>query len=631
MKTHFVALSLFLLTICTSPLKAQGNSWTSFSSPSQGPILAFADSPSGATLMAASGIGIFSTSDGGTTWTLAGNSGLASLEVDALLYVGSTLLAGTHNGVYTSKDNGATWTSTSSGIIKAYNSYLTVFKLVSSPSGIIYAATESGIYKSTNSGLNWTALSKIPNAGATTRTIAVDSAGVIYAGTTSGANGGSASAAGSIYISSDGGVTWRYSGIQDWSFRTMTIDSTGRIFAGSWRTPYTPGALYSSSDGGQTWKIILSNLSVNVVEVIGTTVWVGTRDAVLYKSTDGVNFQIVPSSSMAVFAIHQTSGNLLAGSDGLFTSADGGNTWLQNSTSFSLKQQISQLAFAPDGSLYARSMLFGILRSYDGGATWNWVNSGLSLEQNRSPNYDEIFTNQLGEMLTSRRNVLYRLIGNGSTWTASNLKPTNYVTAHVVMSTGEIIVSDYLACLYRSTDGGSTFTGCNNKVSSSAGIVFKLYNASNGTLYAAAEVGGVYASTDDGSTWTNLGLTAKGNTYDVVLTPAGELIACEASSSGIIFRYTGNNTWVRSDTGITVSDTIYHLTVTSTGQIVAIGNLGAYISPDGHTWTTMTGLPRLSRTYTEEIRPQFPASDANGYLYVGFSYEGLGIFRAGPL
>jgi hypothetical protein len=45
----------------------------------------------------------------------------------------------------------------------------------------------------------------------------------------------------------------------------------------------------------------------------------------------------------------------------------------------------------------------------------------------------------------------------------------------------------------------------------------------------------------------------------------------------------------------------------------------------------MTGLPRLSRTYTEEIRPQFPISDANGYVYVGFSYEGLGIFRTGPL
>ena len=631
MKTHFVTLCLAICVFTAASSAAQASSWSAFPSPSQGPILSFADAPNGTTLMAVSGTGIFTTSNGGTTWSLAGNSGLGSLEVDTLLYVGSTLLAGTHNGVYCSKDNGATWTSTSSGIPKAYSSYLTVFKLVSSPSGIIYAATESGVYKSANSGSTWTALSKIPNAGATTRTIAVDANGVIYAGTTSGANGGSASAAGSIYISSDGGVTWRYSGIQDWSFRTMTIDSTGRIFAGSWRTPYTPGALYCSSDGGNTWKILLSNLSVNVVEVIGTTVWVGTRDATLYKSLDGVNFQVVPSSSMAVFAIHQTSTCLLAGSDGLFTSLDGGNTWTQNSTSFNVKGQISQVAFAPDGSIYARSMLFGILRSYDGGNTWNWVNNGLSLEQNRSPNYDEIFTNNLGEMLTSRRNVLYRLVGNGNTWVPSNLKPTNYVTAHTVTPTGEILVSDYFSCIYRSTDGGSTFTGCNNKVSTSAGIVFKLYNASNGTLYAATEVGGIYSSNDDGVTWTNLGLTAKGNTYDVILTPAGELIACEASSAGVVFRYTGSNTWVRSDTGITGSDVIYHLKVTSTGQIMATGNLGAYISPDGHTWTAMTGLPRLSRTYTEEIRPQFPISDVNGYVYVGFSYEGLGIFRTGPL
>src|SRR5581483_8182812 len=544
---------------------------------------------------------------------------------------GSNLLASTHNGVYCSKDNGATWISSSTGIPKAYNSYLTVFKLVSSPSGIIYAATESGIYKSTNSGTNWTALSKIPNAGATTRAIVVDSAGVIYAGTTSGANGGSASAAGSIYISSDGGLSWRYSGIQDWSFRTLTIDSTGRIFAGSWHTPYTPGALYCSSDHGATWKVLLSNLSVNVVEVIGSTVWVGTREAILYKSFDEVSFQTVPAGSMSVFAIHQTKACLLAGSDGLFTSLDSGSTWQQHSVSFNITGQISQVVFANDGSIYARSQLFGILRSYDGGVTWTWVNNGLNLEQNRSPNYDEIFTNQLGEMLTSRRNVLYRLVGNGNTWVPSNLKPANYVTAHIVTPTGEILVSDYFSCIYRSTDGGTTFTGCNNKISTSAGIVFKLYNASNGTLYAAAEVGGIYASTDDGYTWTNLGLTAKGNTYDVILTPAGELIACEASSAGVVFRYTGNNTWVRSDTGITGSDVIYHLKVTSTGQILATGNLGAYISPDGHTWTPMTGLPRLSRTYTEEVRPQFPVSDSNNYIYVGFSYEGLGIYRTGPL
>src|SRR6185369_2870444 len=182
MKTHFVAFCFLAFTFYSATTAAQ-STWTAFPSPSQGPILSFVDTPSGSTLMAASGTGIFSTADGGNTWTLAGNSGLASLEVDTLLYVGTTLLAGTHNGVYSSKDNGATWTSSSSGIPKAYSSYLTVFKLVSSTTGIVYAATESGIYKSTNSGTTWTALSKIPNAGATTRAIAVDATGVIYAGT----------------------------------------------------------------------------------------------------------------------------------------------------------------------------------------------------------------------------------------------------------------------------------------------------------------------------------------------------------------------------------------------------------------------------------------------------------------
>jgi len=622
--------TIVLVILCLVASRTASQSWQPVATPSQAPVLAFADSPSGGIIAAVSGSGIYKSLDYGTTWTSAGNSGFASLEIHTVLYVGSTLYAGTHNGVYKSADDGQTWMCVSKGLPLGYGSFPTVFKLAAAPDGTIYAGTESGVYKTANSAVSWTKTATLVSNGATVRALFIDSAGTIYAGTTSGASGGAPSAAGSVYISRDGGTTWSGTGIREWSIRAITMDTRGRLFAGAWATPYTSGGLYSSADGGITWSLVLPNVSVNVVYCFGSSAWVGTRDAVLYRANNyGTIFNVVPSSAMAVFAIHRVPNKVFLGSNGIYRSLDNGVSWSQANSGISMRGQVSQLLFLPDGSIYARSMLFGIVRSFDGGLTWSDVNAGLNIKQGRTPQHNEIFLNAYGEVMAARDSKVYRLAGNGNLWVMSNLSAQILVTGNTLTGAGEILVSDQSACVYRSTDGGSTFTGCTSKISPSGGIVFKLLTAPDGVIYAGLESGGVYMSTDNGYTWSSMGLTSTGNLYSIAITPGGMLLAASAGTNGLVYRYTGNSTWVRSDTGIIGSDAIYALTATPSGEVVAAGNLGVYISADGQNWTNCsTGIPRLSRTYTEEIRPQFPVVDSAGYMYFGFSYEGYGIYRS---
>ncbi len=263
---------------------AAGSQWAQSSS---GFWRAIASSADGTRLAAVasypvSGGGIYTSTNGGVTWTQSSAPNLAWASI-ASSADGTRLAAVVENyydgitnyggSIYTSTDGGLTWAQSS-----APNTYWS--SIASSADGTRLAAVSSwgGIYTSTDGGLTWIQSSApsafwsaIVSSADGTRLAAVDgNSGCIWissdgglawtqssappsASIASSADGTHlAAVGGGIYISTNSGLTWTQSSASGgWSAIASSADGTR--LAASYTIGEGAGDTYTSTDGGLTW------------------------------------------------------------------------------------------------------------------------------------------------------------------------------------------------------------------------------------------------------------------------------------------------------------------------------------------------------------------------------------------
>src|SRR4029077_11385451 len=116
-----------------------------------------------ATVYAATGMGVFKSTDGAASWTSA-NNGLGAQPVNALAVdpkSPSTIYAGTANaGVFRSTDAAASWTAATNGLTPTLIHSLAIDPKTFST---IYAGTGAGLFKSTDGAASWTAVGGQPS------------------------------------------------------------------------------------------------------------------------------------------------------------------------------------------------------------------------------------------------------------------------------------------------------------------------------------------------------------------------------------------------------------------------------------------------------------------------------------
>ncbi len=176
----------------------------------------------------------------------------------------------------------------------------------------------------------------------------------------------------------------------------------------------------------------------------------------------------------------------------------------------------------------------GIWKSTDRGASWRLKTAQhlpiSTLAQDPRAGQTTIWYAATGEFSGTVRTVgdtplfgsgFYKSTDNGETWqllheagntTAFDTQYDNVVKVVVSPTTGTVIMATNLFGIFRSTDGGATFTGVlGNTVNDHAWSDVAV--ASNGTLAAVLSSDnnndpkanqGVYRSNDDGATWTNI-------------------------------------------------------------------------------------------------------------------------------
>jgi hypothetical protein len=314
----FISLSvLFWFSIMVRTAEAAQQAWQALPGPYGGPVTTIVENPNGVLFVGAACSGVFSSADGGKTWSKPANTGLADQKIVTLVVSpAGTLYAGGANkggsgrliwgGVFRSTDNAATWTNITAGM-----GDVTVNQLALNANGDLFAAVtgapynaSSGIWRLPIGSNTWT---KTPFSGAA-RCIAISSGGVIFGG--SSANG--------VSISIDNGASWSATALtSSQNIGALAVDVSGTLYAG------TTSGLYSSIDNGGSWgPLALSGRNITAIGFAGNSIIAGvmgiTTGSVYVSVNHGSYSQVTSGLSFlaGVSAIRSTS-------YGLFLCANG--------------------------------------------------------------------------------------------------------------------------------------------------------------------------------------------------------------------------------------------------------------------------------------------------------------------
>jgi photosystem II stability/assembly factor-like uncharacterized protein len=287
------------------------------------------------------------------------------------------------------------------------------------PNTFYFGATGGGVWKTTDGGINWENVSdtyfKTGSVGAIG--ISESDANVIYVGMGETPIRGNVSHGDGVYKSTDAGKTWKKVGLDDSRQISRVrvhpknpdivyVAAQGHVWA-----PNEQRGIFKSVDGGKNWQRVLfkSNKA-------------GATDLVI----DPVNPNVIYA---ALWEVYRKPWTLESGGpdSGLYKSTDGGDTWTEITRNQGLpKGTIGNIGVTvspvnPD-RLWAiiEAEDGGVFRSDDAGKTWQRTNQQRNLRQ-RAWYYTRIYADpQNAESVYVLNTSMYRSNDGGRTFTSFN-------------------------------------------------------------------------------------------------------------------------------------------------------------------------------------------------------------------
>jgi len=197
---------------------------------------------------------------------------------------------------------------------------------------VAWAAGVGGaVVKTTNGGTNWIDVS-LPSGKEIFTIFALDANLAVCSGTNVFSGSGDSSY---VYRTSNGGLNWSLVFVQPGGFLDGIImfDAlngfmNGDPVGGRW-------SLFKTIDGGITWDSTgmylvqdgSENGWNNGIYNIGSTVWFGTNNSRIYKSSDLINWEIQPTPG-TVFSSNVVFSNPLRGYTNGSSTTNGGTNWV---------------------------------------------------------------------------------------------------------------------------------------------------------------------------------------------------------------------------------------------------------------------------------------------------------------
>ncbi len=365
-------------------------------------------------------------------------------------------IPGNGTSLFSSADSGATWTAFDSNIPSA------VLALSVNPANSsTVVLTEAGIFRTANGGMSWNQQFAVSfNQSAFVSRSPVSPA-TIYA----------ADCCGTIYRSSDDGVTWSLVG--------FVSSGGGAILA----DPLTANTLYAvgtgaqyvskSTDGGATWNWAQTGLPALVETMVATS------DGALYAAVYGNNY-------------------------GIYKSTDQGASWSAANTGLpsgvavqsahSLTASGTTVYFADNSSTDAGT----IYKTTNGGSSWaatqGYVGAYGIVASAEDPSILYAFT---GQSALTYYGTLQKSTDGGATWSVADELPSgvNYNNSQLIVDPGNT------AHLFLTAP--VNYKGFVSKLNSTgSGLIWSTYLGSSSSTYAEAVAtdgkGNVFVTGDTG-------------------------------------------------------------------------------------------------------------------------------------
>jgi photosystem II stability/assembly factor-like uncharacterized protein len=662
-----------------------------------------------------SGAGIFKSTDGGKNWNPV-NEGIETIPglgkrvfcatIDPHDY--QTIWIGTQLNaqIYRSVNGGQTWERRDTGIIPIASEH-SVRGITIDPvdSNIVYVAleevinvlggTRGEIYKSTDRGQNWQRI-WYGNNLARYVWISPQNTQRLYCSTgifdRAAANADEYGKGGGVGIlrSDDGGQTWTIldenNGLGGLFCPSIFMhpenpDTLLAAITSLTGNPKKPG-VFVTQDGGNTWEHILSDYSIEAVEIAtgNPNVWYAARRDTIHRSDDGgetwqtftmgtadrrsglpIDLQVDPRDSYRIFCNSYGGGNMM--------SSNGGETWIDASNGYT-GAGITGIVVSP---LDDRKVLVGAntatFLSIDGGLTWRGTDvADRAVKIICHEVADGHGTHTLASSTWGDGNI-YHSNDFGLTWTTAQVvnitayrdnlgrpvdglygarafayAPSNPQKVYIGYAERYVIMFAWAQYqrsspgFFRSHDGGYNWEQVENTPFEDVSILNLDISPIDEEVVYVATMAGAYRTLDGGDSWQQLdslesvvplykeeGLPP---VYDLAFDPFDPEIIYAGSPRGGVYRSkNGGETWEQAGFGMDPNEEIADLLPDPNRPgVIYAGSRSSdvFVSTNGaDSWQ------RLSDGFPDVRAEQLALSGNGSILYAGTGIRG--VYRLGTL
>ena len=326
---------------------------------------------------------------------------------------------------------------------------------------------------------------------------------------------------GGVFKSVDAGGSWQSSGagLTHTLVEALALDPTNSsvLYAG------TPRGVFRTSDAGMSWLLRVSGLHNTTVHSLafntaGTTLYAGTAGGVYTSTNAGSDwsFSAAGLSSRAVFALAVAPGTpptTLAGTrgSGVFRSTNDALSW-KSANSGLRNLNVNALAVNPaDAQIIYAATDGGVYKSTNNGVSWRGSSAGLITKRSQALAIDPLAPNTL---YVGTVKGLFKSINAGMNWTRlpADFGYSNITALALTSMPGieqrpfaqnppipvlSMLYAGTTNGLFKSTDGGTTWTTNSSGLAPSYVKTLLLDPATPSTLYTGIRSVNTFGGSND--------------------------------------------------------------------------------------------------------------------------------------
>ncbi len=595
------------------------------------------------TIYVATSSGLFESANQGTVWTEVYNQAVESMALSPNFAVDNTLFVATGtNTILESTNRGAAWTTVAepSALTAGLNA-IAVSPNFDVDQTVLLGTIANGIFLSTNAGASWTSVTP----GVTLPTV---SALAFSPGFGTDRTAIAATLGQGVLVSSNGGTSWASAstGLSDLNVTSLALSPTFTADSTIWAAT-AAGGVFQSTTRAASWNApstvprVLSCLTLTHYQDIvaaagssGTVLFMAMYEGVWSSANMGATWQYIDTWPTRIVRHINLSPNYAVDGTVFASSYGSGNLWSTNAgLSWTFQNTGMQLAYtdasaispnyANDGTAFSGNFS-GLQRTTNSGATWQMMaglgpgTSAYPRSMAISPNFAVDQTVFFG-LLPASPNFcdappgdtpgLYISTDGGNNFTLSGLYGVgvdsiavspNFATDQTIFAASPTPGAQ----VFLTTNGGATwspltFPGYPGPI---AVVAVSPNFANDHTVVAGGLLGGIYRSTNRGSTWTEIFQTGNIRAMDIQFSPNfvnDQTLFVGTVQEGVMMSTNGGRTLTAltafPDTFVMTVGVSPNFAVDST--LFAAGYHGLFQSVNrGATWSYLPAPSRIEET-----------------------------------